>query len=155
MGCDRHVRYAEQASLQRVRKRSALQDNGDPFIETTCDYNTANELTSMTADGTTTTLTYDDRGRMVTKSQRAYEATYDYRYDNRLARVTTDFPGESNEEYEYGGDGKRRSAFHGATTSSYYWGGTQDHHRYGWGDRHLSLHPRPAYPAPIPVLSMV
>ncbi len=93
---------------------------------TTFAVNNANELTSMTDYNGTTTFGFDDWGRMTSKARGSYEATYGYRYGQMLRSVTSDFPGEGNVTYEYGGDGKRRAATHGTEASSYSWGlGTQ------------------------------
>jgi hypothetical protein len=57
---------------------------------------------------TDTLFFYDDWGRMISKDQGAYGADYEYRYGDKLRSVTSNFPGEGNVTYKYGGDGKRR-----------------------------------------------
>ena len=49
----------------------------------------------------TTTFAYDAWGRMTAKSDGTYSATYAYRYGNKLASVTSDFPSEGNATYQY------------------------------------------------------
>ena len=56
--------------------------NGEAGATTVFGYNTANELTSQTVGGTTTSFTYDDWGRMATKAQGNYQAMYGYRFGN-------------------------------------------------------------------------
>ena len=74
-------------------------------------YNTANELTKMTVDGTDTNMTYDDWGRLATKTQGGYQATYQYHYGHYLKIVTTNFPGETTTSYLTDSLGKRRAKF--------------------------------------------
>jgi RHS repeat-associated protein len=69
-------------------------------------------------EGTDTLFYYDDWGRMISKDQGDYAANYEYRYGNKLYKVTSTFPLEANVTYQYGGDGKRRSR---DTSSSYTW----------------------------------
>jgi len=69
-------------------------------------------------EGTDTNFYYDDWGRMISKDQASYDATYEYRYGDKLYSVTSDFPGEGNVEYDYGSDGKRRTR---ETATSYMW----------------------------------
>ncbi|GMV95138.1 MAG: hypothetical protein AMXMBFR82_49160 [Candidatus Hydrogenedentota bacterium] len=75
---------------------------------TTFAVNNANELTSMTDYNGSTTFGFDAWGRMTGKARGSYAATYGYRYGQMLRSVTSDFPGEGNVTYEYGGDQKRR-----------------------------------------------
>ncbi|MBI5093243.1 MAG: hypothetical protein HZB26_12485 [Candidatus Hydrogenedentes bacterium] len=79
-------------------------------------YDNANELTSTTSDGNTTSYTYDAYGRMTAKTWGSYAATYAYRYGDKLTAVTSNFPGEGNVTYEYGGDSHRRERNDGAVT---------------------------------------
>ena len=71
-------------------------------------YNAGNELTKMTAAGVDTNMTYDDWGRLVTKTQGAYTAAYLWRYGDKLKGVTTNFPGETTTAYLLDALGKRR-----------------------------------------------
>jgi len=71
-------------------------------------YNTGNELTKMSTAGVDTNMTYDDWGRLITKAQGAYTATYLWRYGGKLKGVTTNFPGETTTQYLFDGLGKRR-----------------------------------------------
>jgi len=87
----------------------------------TYDYNGANELTSSTGPNGTTTYGYDDWGRMTSKSDGTRTATYDYRYDGMLYGVDSNFVGEGDVDYEYGGQRKRRERTVGGTTTQYNW----------------------------------
>ncbi len=69
----------------------------------------------------TTTFAYDAWGRMTAKSDGTYSAAYAYRYGNKLASVTSDFPSEGNATYQYDGAGKRRQRTAGGTTTRYRW----------------------------------
>ena len=81
----------------------------------------ANELVSQAVGGTTTSFAYDAWGRMTSKSDGTYSATYAYRYGNKLASVTSDFPFEGNATYQYDGAGKRRQRTAGGSTTKYRW----------------------------------
>jgi YD repeat-containing protein len=80
----------------------------------TFEYDDANELTKMSYGGGDTAFTYDDWGRMVTKSATGHEAIYKYRYGDKLKEVTKltqgadYFPGETGVQFMYDGLGKRR-----------------------------------------------
>jgi len=93
----------------------------DP-VTTTFGYNDANELTSMTENGVlTTSFTYDDWGRTTGKTLGAYEATYDWRYGDKLKNVESDFPGEAGlMQYVYDGLGKRRIKLVDGTDYTHY-----------------------------------
>ncbi len=70
-------------------------------------YNDANEQTSTTLNGgTPETRTYDSWGRLATRAQGTYSATYGYRYGGRLYNFTSNFPGEAAATFEYRGDGR-------------------------------------------------
>jgi len=85
-------------------------------------YNDANELTSMSRDGSATvTFTYDDWGRTVSKYTAGDAADYEYRYGDKLYSVTSAFPDEGTVTYNYGGDGKRRLRTYGSTVTFYLW----------------------------------
>jgi len=73
------------------------------------------------AQGTTMTFAYDAWGRTTSKSLGAKTAEYAYRYGSRLHAVTSDFFDEGNVTFEYGGDGRRRSAAAGGLTMRYRW----------------------------------
>jgi RHS repeat-associated protein len=88
---------------------------------TTFAVNNANELTSMADYNGTTSFAFDAWGRMTSKARGSYEATYGYRYGQMLRSVTSDFPGEGNVTYEYGGDGKRRERVVSGNTTTYLW----------------------------------
>jgi len=89
---------------------------------TTLAYDDANELTSMTVDNGTTNFHYDAWGRMVSKDLGSYDATYEYRYGNKLYRVTSNtFPDEGDVSYKYSGDGKRRRRTAGGAVTKYKW----------------------------------
>ncbi|GMW02575.1 MAG: hypothetical protein AMXMBFR84_37110 [Candidatus Hydrogenedentota bacterium] len=85
-------------------------------------YNNANELTSMTmTPGGTTTFTYDDWGRMTQKANGSFTADYAYRYGSMLYNVDSNFPGEGEVTYEYGGDNKRRARATVDSLTHYRW----------------------------------
>jgi len=84
-------------------------------------YNDANELVSQAVGGTTTSFAYDAWGRMTSKSDGTYSATYAYRYGNKLASVTSDFPSEGSATYQYDGAGKRRQRTAAGSTTRYRW----------------------------------
>ncbi len=81
----------------------------------------ADELVSQAVGGTTTSFAYDAWGRMTSKSDGTYSATYAYRYGEKLASVMSDFPSEGNAIYQYDGAGKRRQRTGGGTTTRYRW----------------------------------
>ncbi|MBW7865661.1 MAG: hypothetical protein H3C30_14770 [Candidatus Hydrogenedentes bacterium] len=56
--------------------------------------------------GTPETRTYDSWGRLATRAQGTYSATYGYRYGGRLYNFTSNFPGEAAATLEYRGDGR-------------------------------------------------
>jgi RHS repeat-associated protein len=82
-------------------------------------YNNANEQITHAKNGVTTTMTYDDWGRLATRDDGTHDATYGYRYGSKLYSVASDFPGEGSVTYETGGDGKRRSRIAGASETWY------------------------------------
>lgn len=82
-------------------------------------YNNANEQITHAKNGVTTTMTYDDWGRLATRDDGTHDATYTYRYGSKLYSLTSDFPGEGNVTYESGGDGKRRSRVVGVNETWY------------------------------------
>jgi RHS repeat-associated protein len=86
------------------------------------EYNAANELTKETVGGSTVTnFYYDAWGRMMSKAQGSSSATYAYRYGDKLKSVTSNFSGEGNVTYEYGGDLKRRKRQDSSATTQYNW----------------------------------
>jgi RHS repeat-associated protein len=87
---------------------------------TTFACNAGNELTSQTQNNVTTNFTYDAWGRMATKSRGNYTAAYAWGQGEKLTAVTSNFPGEGNVTYTYGGDGKRRGRNDGSVTK-YRW----------------------------------
>ncbi len=83
-------------------------------------YNVGNEQLSMTLNGgTPETRTYDNWGRLATRTQGSYSASYAYRYGGRLYQATSNFPGESNVTFDYGGDGKLRTRTTVSETRTY------------------------------------
>ena len=81
----------------------------------------ADELVSQAVGGTNTSFAYYAWGRMTSKSDGTYSATYAYRYGEKLASVMSDFPSEGNATYQYDGAGKRRQRTGGGTTTRYRW----------------------------------
>jgi RHS repeat-associated protein len=94
---------------------------------TTFAVNAADELTSATVStGGTTYFEYDAWGRMARKymgssGSPTFEAVSEYKYDDKLMAVTSNFPDEGNVSYTYGGDGQRRSRTADAVTRHYNW----------------------------------
>lgn len=84
-------------------------------------YNNANEQIAHAKNGVTTTLVYDDWGRLEERDDGTHTANFAYRYGNKLSSVTSNFPGEGSVTYETGGDGKRRSRVAGAEERWYNW----------------------------------
>ena len=83
-------------------------------------YNTGNEQLSMTLNsGTPETRTYDTWGRLTTRTQGSYSASYAYRYGGRLYQATSNFPNESNVTFDHGGDGKLRTRTTASETRTY------------------------------------
>jgi RHS repeat-associated protein len=91
-------------------------------ITTAFTYDSGNELSTRTVNSVTTHFTYDAWGRMASKYVAdGVSASYAYRYGDKLYSVTSNFPGESNVSYDYGGDQKRRERTAGGTTVNYNW----------------------------------
>jgi RHS repeat-associated protein len=88
-------------------------------------YNDANEQLTHAKNGVTTTMTYDDWGRLEERDDGTHTANYGYRYEDKLCSVTSDFPNEGNVTYEYGANKKRRSRVSGSDEKWYNWG-------FGW-----------------------
>lgn len=87
-------------------------------------YNYANQVVSKVSGNVTTAFIYDAWGRLVKRSANIdgqdYSATYQYTYGDKLAKVTSTFPGETPVcEYDYDGLGKRRRKVVGNTST--YW----------------------------------
>lgn len=68
-----------------------------------------NDLTTMTEGSVTTTYTYDDWGRTLSKTDGTYSATYTWLFGDKLKQYATDFPGEGDVAFNYDGLGKRRN----------------------------------------------
>ena len=92
----------------------------DLTTTTTFAYDDANELTSMTNNGTVN-FAYDDWGRVISKWQGDFDATYAYRYGDKLYSITSDFNGEGTVTYQYGADEKRRQRTADSVTTKYRW----------------------------------
>ncbi|GMU93867.1 MAG: hypothetical protein AMXMBFR4_29250 [Candidatus Hydrogenedentota bacterium] len=88
---------------------------------TTFAVNNANELTTMTEPNGTTSFGFDAWGRMTSKTRGSYEATYGYLYDHLLASVESNWGGEANVSFAYGGNLLRRSRTGNGTTRKYKW----------------------------------
>ena len=83
-------------------------------------YDNANQQTSATMNGgTPETRTYDDWGRMATRTQGTSSATFGYRYGGRQYSYATNFGGEAPETMQYRGDGRLYSRVSGAATKLY------------------------------------
>ena len=111
--------YAEANTVVRFDN---IRVNTDSLSTTTTyAYNNANELTSMSDYNGTTSFTYDDWGRTVTKSRGGKTATYAWRYGSKIESVTTDWFDEDDVSYLYGGDSNRRERTVGGVTTGYNW----------------------------------
>ncbi|MFM1918558.1 MAG: hypothetical protein RLZZ303_192 [Candidatus Hydrogenedentota bacterium] len=62
----------------------------------------------MTEGGVTTTYTYDDWGRTISKADGTHSATYGWRFGDKLRTYASTFPGEADVNFQYDGLGKRR-----------------------------------------------
>ena len=89
--------------------------------QTTFGVNNANEMTAMTDYNGAFSFGYDELGRMITKSRGGYSADYAWHLDDRLTQVDSDFPGEGLVDYNYGGDGNRRTRTQNSATTTYNW----------------------------------
>lgn len=69
---------------------------------------------------------FDGYGRMTSKSDGTYSATYAYRYDDKLASVTSDFPSEGNATYQHAAasGGATRSVTLSLDGAQFQFGGT-------------------------------
>ncbi len=73
-------------------------------------YNTSNQLVSSTTNSAVTTYSYDAWGRLLSRTQGAYTANYEWRFGDKLKTITSSFPGEAaSVAYNYDGLGKRRN----------------------------------------------
>lgn len=91
---------------------------------TTFAVNNANELTSMTDPNGTASFGFDNWGRMTSKSLGSYSATYGYKYSHKLCSILSNWPGESDVEYDYDGDSKRRERISNGTARWYNYDAT-------------------------------
>ena len=109
-----------------------VQVTAEDLSTTTYTYDTANQLTAMNVNGTTTNFSYDDWGRMAGKTQGSYAATYDYRFGDKLKAVTSSFPGEApSVGYNYDGLGKRRVEQLGTSSITWFrWLGMEESGEY-------------------------
>lgn len=105
-----------------------LEVSAEDLSATSYSYDAANQLTAMNVNGTTTSFTYDDWGRMVGKTQGSYGATYSYRFGDKLKSVTSNFPGETaSVAYNYDGLGRRRLEQRDNTTATWFrWSGSEE-----------------------------
>jgi RHS repeat-associated protein len=100
------------AMVLETRLCTASFDNvqyiaNDPAL-TTMNYNGANELTSSVTGAITTTYTYDQHGRTISKDDGIHSARYIWFAGDKLKQYESDFPGESDVAFQYDGLGKRR-----------------------------------------------
>jgi RHS repeat-associated protein len=79
----------------------------DPATQTMA-YNGANELTSSVVGAITTTYTYDDWGRTISKADGTHSARYIWFAGDKLKQYESDFPSEADVAFQYDGLGKRR-----------------------------------------------
>jgi RHS repeat-associated protein len=79
----------------------------DPATQTMA-YNGANELTTSVTGAITTTYTYDQHGRTISKADGTHSARYIWFAGDKLKQYESDFPGEEDVAYQYDGLGKRR-----------------------------------------------
>jgi len=88
---------------------------------TTFAVNNANELSTMTDPNGTTSFGFDGWGRMTSKSRGSYSASYGYKYGQMLCSVTSNWPGEGNVTYNYGGNFQRRERTVSGVTTNFNW----------------------------------
>jgi RHS repeat-associated protein len=79
----------------------------DPATQTMA-YNGANELTSSVVGAITTTYTYDQHGRTISKADGTHSARYIWFAGDKLKQYESNFPGEAGVAFNYDGFGKRR-----------------------------------------------
>ncbi len=123
-----NVLEGERVRLVAAAYTYVLFDDAEldvPDPETvTYEYNTANELTKMTQDGTDTFFTYDEMGRTVSKYQgdgSVTHAEYTWFAGNKLKQVNSTFPGEESlTQFNYDGLGKRRNKYVNLTELTWY-----------------------------------
>jgi RHS repeat-associated protein len=100
------------AMMLETRLCTASFDNvqfitNDPATQTMA-YNGANELTSSVVGAITTTYTYDQHGRTISKADGTHSARYIWFAGDKLKQYESDFPGEEDVAFQYDGLGKRR-----------------------------------------------
>jgi RHS repeat-associated protein len=100
------------AMMLETRLCTASFDNvqyitNDPATQTMA-YNGANELTSSVVGAITTTYTYDQHGRTISKADGTHSARYIWFAGDKLKQYESDFPGEEDVAYNYDALGKRR-----------------------------------------------
>jgi len=109
--------YDDADNLTQRTRFQASNSQTDTWAYT---YNAGNEQLSMVMNsGTPETRTYDTWGRLTTRTQGSYSASYAYRYGGRLYQATSNFPNESNVTFDHGGDGKLRTRTTASETRRY------------------------------------
>jgi len=109
--------YDDADNLTQRTRFQASNNQTDTWAYT---YNAGNEQLSMVLNGgTPETRTYDNWGRLATRAQGSYSASYAYRYGSKLYQATSNFPNESNVTLDYGGDGKLRTRTTASETRTY------------------------------------
>ncbi len=81
-------------------------------------YNDASEQITHAKNGVTTTMTYDDWGRLTTRDDGTHTASFTWGLGSELLQFDSNFVDQGTVSYQYGGDGKRRSVDDG---TSYVW----------------------------------
>lgn len=108
--------YTYDAGDNMITKEIYDGTNTDTYVYA---HTAANELTKESYGGTDTTFVYDAWGRITSKSNGTYSASYYHNYGSMLTKVSSDFPGEGTVEYEYGADYRRRERDDGMTVTWY------------------------------------
>ena len=107
------VEYAQRFAFVQYVGGDFQIDNvriadGSKSTSTSMSHDDNNQLDSTAVNNVTTTFKYDVLGRTISKYNAYHDATYVYRYDDKLYQVTSDFPGEQNVSFDYDGLGKLR-----------------------------------------------
>ncbi|WP_460526764.1 RHS repeat-associated core domain-containing protein [Flindersiella endophytica] len=100
-GVRQTMTYDPQGNLRRVQGTGAEATSTDR----TYDYDAGNRLSGFGGSGGGTTLTYDDRGNLLTQRGAAGNATYSYDADSRPA-TRSDASGSSTFRYDLAGNPK-------------------------------------------------
>ena len=114
------ITYTYDAGGQRISRgvgSNATQDT--PFSAT---YDPANRLTSITLNGETSTLTYDDNGNLTGKKSPTGTTTYTWTARNQLAQITAP---SLTASFKYDALGRRTEKTVNGNTTGFLYDGSQ------------------------------